>query len=514
MQLDTSRTYLDRGKSAYHGRHRAKGGALAAFLAEVESGQIPRGSCLIIENLDRLSRENPWDAVPLLCSLVNAGVSVATLSPSEMIYERGRDLTALVLAVVEFGRSHSESESKAQRMSEVWAEKRRAVREEGALMTRRTVAWIEEHDGKLMLVPERARLVRRMFELAIRGYGLSLIVRELTTAGVACWGRGGSWSKTYIHKIMAGRVVLGEYQPIKDGKPDGDPVADYYPAVVDEDTWLQAQAALARRKNKPGPVGKQVAALFSGLIRDARTQDRMFVAWQTRGVKGKTRCRRRVLVPAASMEGASRSVSFPNEVFEAAILSLLKEVNPADVLGKEPASESADLMGEIAVLQQRMRQIEEELTGDAGDVPALARVLKNLDTKLQDLQSRRAAAQQRESNPRSGAWLEAKTLLDVATDEANRLRLRDLLRQIVDEIWVLIVPRRSHRFAVVQLYFTGDGRRNFLIHYQGAGNGRAGGWDAKAMPEAIAFDDLDLRRPKDAAELAADLEAIDLSAIQ
>src|SRR4051794_16663450 len=63
VQLDTSRTYLDRGRSAYHGRHRQKGGALAAFLAEVEAGHISRGSILILENLDRLSRENPWDAI-------------------------------------------------------------------------------------------------------------------------------------------------------------------------------------------------------------------------------------------------------------------------------------------------------------------------------------------------------------------------------------------------------------------------------------------------------------------
>src|SRR3954447_145103 len=93
VQLDISRTYLDRGRSAYHGRHRQKGGALAAFLSEVERGDIPRGSLLIIENLDRLSRENPWDALSLLTGLVNNGVSVVVLSPSEMIYERGCDLT-------------------------------------------------------------------------------------------------------------------------------------------------------------------------------------------------------------------------------------------------------------------------------------------------------------------------------------------------------------------------------------------------------------------------------------
>ena len=181
----------------------------AAFLSEVETGHIPRGSVLIIENLDRLSRENPWDAVPLLCSLVNAGISVATLSPSEMTFERGCDLTGLVLAVVEFGRSHSESKSKANRMSEVWSQKRKAVREHGAIMTKKLPAWVEFQGGKLALIPERARVVRRIFNLTLQGYGLSLVVRELARDKVPVWGRSKTgWSKAYLHKIISGRVVL------------------------------------------------------------------------------------------------------------------------------------------------------------------------------------------------------------------------------------------------------------------------------------------------------------------
>jgi hexulose-6-phosphate isomerase len=48
----------------------------------------------------------------------------------ELNYDLDNDLSP------KSGRSHSESESKARRMSEVWSERRR-VREEGAIMTRR-----------------------------------------------------------------------------------------------------------------------------------------------------------------------------------------------------------------------------------------------------------------------------------------------------------------------------------------------------------------------------------------
>jgi hypothetical protein len=441
---------------------------------------------------------------------VNAGIAVVSLSPSEMMFERGHDLTSLILAVVEFGRSHSESASKASRMGEVWAEKRRAVREEGALMTHRLPGWLEERGKKIVPIPDRAKVVRRMFSLALKGYGLSLIVRELTRDEVPVWGRSQTgWSKAYVHKIINGRAVLGEYQPIRQGKPDGDPMPDYYPAIVDEATWLQAQAALARRKDKPGPVGEKLATLFGGLLQDATTHDRLRVAWQTRGRKD-GRIKRRVLVNAKSMEGAAPSVSFPHEIFEEAVLSLLKEVNPAEVLGKEPESESTAVATELAVKEQRCRQIEAELVGDGDDIPSLVRVLRTLSQDCVSLRKRLAILREKESNPRSIAWAEALSLLDVAKDETGRLRLRELLRTIVEEIWVLIVPRRSHRLAAVQVFFKGDGKRDYLIHYQGAGHCRSGGWSACSLAGKVDSRNLDLRRKQDTRELRKTLSSIDV----
>src|SRR5438128_1281383 len=49
--------YSDLGVSAFKGKN-ATHGALARFLACVESGVVTRGSVLIVESLDRLSRQN------------------------------------------------------------------------------------------------------------------------------------------------------------------------------------------------------------------------------------------------------------------------------------------------------------------------------------------------------------------------------------------------------------------------------------------------------------------------
>jgi DNA invertase Pin-like site-specific DNA recombinase len=507
-ELDTGTVYFDPGSSAFRGKHRRAGSPLSAFLADVEApGRIARGSVLIIENLDRLSRENPWVAVPLLCQIVNSGVDVVTLSPSEYVYKRDGDLTGLILAVVEFGRGHSESKSKSDRLADVWAERKRAAREDGGIITRRLPAWVAERNGKLVPVPERVLIVRRVFDLAVTGRGLFEIVKTLTREKVKPWGRGGSWNKAYVRKILTGRAVLGEHQPRKNGEPEGEVLSGYYPVIIDAETWEKAQTAMHGRTDKPGRIGAKVTNLFSDLLTDAATGEKMLIANQTQG-SGKKRRKRRMLVPAGAMEGRRPSVTFPYEIFEAAILSLLKEIRPADVAGSEAAPESTLLAVEEAALAERMRAVEAELL-DGEDVPALAKVLRQLDARHQGVARRLQAARQREDNPTPALLAEAQTLLDAAADEPRRLRLRSLLRQLVEGVSVLVVPRRSLKLCAAQLHFRRGTRRDFLIAYRPARRGSAGGVTAGSLAAAVGRDDLDLRKRGDAAALERLLAALD-----
>eukprot|EP01133_Synstelium_polycarpum_P030636 gene30636-38124_t len=68
----------DLGVSAYRGTNVADG-ALGMFLQLAEAGDIPHGSFLLVETLDRLSRQTARRAVRVLESIVEAGVTVVTL---------------------------------------------------------------------------------------------------------------------------------------------------------------------------------------------------------------------------------------------------------------------------------------------------------------------------------------------------------------------------------------------------------------------------------------------------
>src|SRR5262249_10660429 len=88
----------DRGRSGRHGHHRTRG-HFGEFLKTVEAGNVPRGSVLLVENIDRLGREAPADALQkIIFKLWDHGVTIQTISPEES-YEPGcsKDIKFIVL---------------------------------------------------------------------------------------------------------------------------------------------------------------------------------------------------------------------------------------------------------------------------------------------------------------------------------------------------------------------------------------------------------------------------------
>ncbi|HVK15441.1 MAG TPA: recombinase family protein, partial [Fimbriiglobus sp.] len=148
VQLDTSLRLRDEGVSAFRGHHRERPDkhALAEFLELVRRGKVARGSYLVIESLDRLSREEVDEGLELLLGLTRAGIRVVQLQPTEIVYQKPVDPMKLVMGIMELSRGNSESAMKSQRVSEAWARKREAAAE-GRPLTRNVPAWMAVRDG-------------------------------------------------------------------------------------------------------------------------------------------------------------------------------------------------------------------------------------------------------------------------------------------------------------------------------------------------------------------------------
>jgi hypothetical protein len=88
MRLD-ARTYADLGLSGFHAEHLKNPdlGGLATFLRAVERKSLPSGPVyLVVENLDRLTRQDNVPALHLFTGILQAGVRIVQLTPSEVVY--------------------------------------------------------------------------------------------------------------------------------------------------------------------------------------------------------------------------------------------------------------------------------------------------------------------------------------------------------------------------------------------------------------------------------------------
>ena len=77
---------IDSGISAFKGKN-AKDGELGRFIDAVENKLIPKDSWLVVENLDRLSREAILSAQRLFTTLLELGITVVT-GMDKKIYSR------------------------------------------------------------------------------------------------------------------------------------------------------------------------------------------------------------------------------------------------------------------------------------------------------------------------------------------------------------------------------------------------------------------------------------------
>jgi hypothetical protein len=137
-------------------------------------------------------------------------------------------------------------------------------------------SWLDlsEDRSSFIYVPEKAEILRRIFELSIGGLGSYSIAKQLDRQNVSPFTQSTKWDHTTIDSILRNRATVGEHQPksyaggSKKGIPVGPPVPGYYPVVIDERTFQAAQEA--RRRHLAvgrGRKGNDLANLFTGLTR-------------------------------------------------------------------------------------------------------------------------------------------------------------------------------------------------------------------------------------------------------
>jgi len=117
LTLDTTLKLHDLGLSAFDKTNVTKG-RLGAFLRAIEDGRVPKGSYLLVESLDRLSRAQVTDAFSQFTAILNAGIVIVTLSDKQVYSNESVNLnpSQLLISIFIMVRAHEESLIKSERV--------------------------------------------------------------------------------------------------------------------------------------------------------------------------------------------------------------------------------------------------------------------------------------------------------------------------------------------------------------------------------------------------------------
>jgi DNA invertase Pin-like site-specific DNA recombinase len=287
VQLDTELDLTDKGISAYLGAN-AETGTLGAFLLAVSIGTVPRGSWLLVESLDRISRQNAWRAVTTIQSIVGAGVIVVDLSDGGREYSvetLEKDMMLFVMMVLRFTRANEESALKGSRVAAAFRSKRDSFAGSQVLdkpYTRRLPAWLrwDDETKAYAIIGERGELVREMFERTDAGWGQHKIARDFNARGLETWGAGGwkakYWHRSYVRKILCNRAAIGVFTPHRTEK---DPITrrrtrkpletiDHrLPKVVDRELFERVKSRLETTEARGRNSSRDPRSIFAGVMK-------------------------------------------------------------------------------------------------------------------------------------------------------------------------------------------------------------------------------------------------------
>jgi DNA invertase Pin-like site-specific DNA recombinase len=470
-------TFNDTGRSAFHGVNVKPTAALGGFLEKVRAGTVVPGSVLVVENLDRISRQDSEKAMLLFLQLIEAGVTIATVSP-RMVYKSPLG-SSHFLALAEFIRAHGESSLKQFRGNDRWTRNREAARG-GTIITAACPRWLtaDRKANKFILDKDKAKTIQKIFDWCIGGVGVSQITRRLSEQEVPPFetrkrknvGRA-VWQTHYVQCILRGRAVLGDYQPgsWKEGKhvPNGEPIPNYYPAVVEEETYYQAQAAMNGRKRSGGPKAKN-PNLFVGLVWDVFNGVKFYTSNKANGLQ---------LVSSVRWEKKLEKYSvpvFPYARFETAVLKSLREVKPSDLVPGHKGDKLAELHARLTEVTEAIAEIQPRLRGK--NIGSLLDMVEKLDTEKGEIIGQIHAEKTRLANGVGDALGEIHGLTDLLEKAQNKQEVREKLRGrialVVSEIRVLVlmsdrrIKKHRPKAAIAEIYFKTGAVRHVLIPWQ------------------------------------------------
>jgi DNA invertase Pin-like site-specific DNA recombinase len=454
LVLDHALSFKDLGVSAWD-RSNIEKGALGLFIKATHEGKVPTGATLIVESFDRLSRATPREALGVFLTIINAGLNVVTLTEPPKKFNKASvdaNMFQLFEALMDMHRAHGESERKSQLLAKSWESRRKAAVEDKRVMTSKAPLWIKAEgpprNKTFTLIPERAKVVKRVIEMAKAGIGNHTIIKTLHAEGIPSWprsakeeakrqadGRTHVWEPSYIQKMVTHKALYGAVE-IKGGKV----VEEYYPPIItyDEFVYLQSLRSQRATRKTTSRKGATVTNLFSGLLKCGYCGSNMIVNGYT---SRKTGEQFKYVACHGARTGKTdcRMHAWELRKLERELLFELEECDFGRLLGQQPKHEAEAQL--IVALEQQATDLRAKIDrvyiaieeGATGMVPRVKQYETELATVERSLKAKRQELAALQTYER-GSHIDEAGLIRVKMGKLKRqdqmLELRALREQL------------------------------------------------------------------------------------
>lgn len=352
IPIDDTLHMRDLGVSAWSGANVGEDAALGGFLVAVKEGRVPRNSYLILEKLDRATRQKVTIAVGILTDIINHGITIVTLSDGKEYNEESLNKNSgmdFMFAIFQLGLAHQESQNKSERISKAYSNKIKQLVENDKPITHNKPNWLDvDDDGNFVVIKKRADAIKHFFDVMVeKNLSLSQTCQFVNEEGkVQYWGKDGLWKSSFTRTLLNTRRVIGEWR-----SEAHDITRMMYPPIVDVETYNKAVKLSNTNKTSKRAIlyrSKHKTNLFTGIMTCGYCGNNINVRGKRNG-EGRTR-----LYCSQDREKACKGHTAVYQTVEDAFLQFCTELDFTSIISP------AETQLKLSTFQKELEQLESE----------------------------------------------------------------------------------------------------------------------------------------------------------
>lgn len=243
--------FLDAGVSSFRGDN-ARKGQLKVILDRIEKGSITRGDYIVVESIDRITRQRLIDGVELIQSILKKGIRIYTTFDRQTYSydDPDQDFKTLMMISLIAQRANEESATKSRRRKSAWNKAKLSAAVEGKPFNMLNPPYGLRFDTvseRFVIEEDEANEIRTIFSL-LKVMGVSRVIKKINESAKRKWNNKAVQSLIKTKYPLG--VLMSQRRDENRKKVFLEFVEGYYPNIITHTDYNSAVSAMTTRRSR------------------------------------------------------------------------------------------------------------------------------------------------------------------------------------------------------------------------------------------------------------------------